>query len=150
AQERNVRSHLRDTPAIDRSLRITYSTQPFEPDTDAATVAATVRSFQDVMTAGRLVRIWHPVEPPDETGTRVVVAREPQVDVDLAAGRLPATGCARGVCPALALVGQYHLGEHVRLGGTSMRIVGLGSLRPQALADRSQLGRQALLVRSLD
>jgi hypothetical protein len=150
AQERNARAHLRDTPAADRSLRVTYFTQPLEPDADAATVAATIRSFRDVTTGDRLVRIWHPVAPADETGTRVVVAREPALDVDVTAGRLPASGCADGACPALALAGQYRLGERVKIGPTRVRIVGLGSLRPQALADRSQLGRRALLVRSLD
>ena len=150
AQEQNARSHLRDTPDAERALRIVYFTQPLTPDADAAPVAAAIHSFRDVTTADRLVRIWHPVAPTDETGTRVVVARDPRADVDVTAGRLPASGCAGGVCPALGLAGRYRLGERVRLGRTTMRVVGLGSLRPQALSDRSQLGGQALLVRSTD
>src|SRR5438874_1934126 len=81
AQEQNVRSHLRDAPDADRALRVVYFTQPLEADGDAATVAAAIRSFRDVTTADRLVRIWHPVEPTDERGTRVVLAREPEADV---------------------------------------------------------------------
>src|SRR5919204_1722468 len=66
AQEQNVRSHLRDVAEAERALRIVYFTQPFEPDRSAATVEAAIRSFRDVTTDDRLVRVWHPVQPADE------------------------------------------------------------------------------------
>src|SRR5205085_1953954 len=150
AQEQNVRAHLRDTPETQRALRVVYFTQPLVPDSDGSTVAAAVRSFRDVTTAEHHVRIWHPVAPADERGTRLVVSDEPGADVAVEAGRLPASGCTSAGCPALALSGRYRLGERVRLGGTTLRITGLGSLRPTALSDRAQVGNRALLVRSLD
>jgi len=150
AQEQNVRTHLRDTPETQRALRVVYFTQPLVPDSDGSTVAAAVRSFRDVTTAEHHVRIWHPVAPADERGTRLVVSDEPGADVAVEAGRLPASGCTSAGCPALALSGRYRLGERVRLGGTTLRITGLGSLRPTALSDRAQVGNRALLVRSLD
>jgi hypothetical protein len=148
AQEDSVRLRLRELTPDRRALRVVSFTQPFEQDVHGEAVEAALRSFERVTSDRRLVRIWHPIVPPDERGTRLVLSREPAADVIVAAGRLPGGGCRASSCPALALAGGYRLGRRVRLGRTVIRIVGVGFLRPVALGDPAQLGSRALLVRS--
>lgn len=148
AQERNIRVRLHARPPAKRALRVVYTIPPLEADRDAATVRSSLAALGDVTERPRLVRILHPLAPADETGTRVVVAARPHRDVRVDAGRLP-HGCTGEVCEGLSLAGRQRVGARVRLGPVTVAVVGRGSLDPAALADRSLLGRRALLLRSV-
>jgi hypothetical protein len=148
AQEQNVHLRLGALPPAKRAVRVVYTTPPLEPDRDAATVRSALARLRDVTERPRLVRVWHPLAPEDETGTRVVVAERPRRDVAVVAGRLP-HACAGAVCEGLSLAGRQRLGAGVRLGPVTVVVVGRGLLDPAALADRSLLGGRALLLRSM-
>src|SRR5256714_11197019 len=148
AQEQNVRLHLRALPPGKRAVRVVSTTAPLEVDRTAATVRGALAGLRDVAEPPRAVRVWHPLAPQDETGTRVVVAARPRRDVVVDGGRLPRV-CAGEVCEGLSLAGRQRLGTRVRLGPVTVVVVRPGSLDPAALADRSLLGRRALLLRSM-
>jgi hypothetical protein len=148
AQERNVRLHLRALPPAKRAVRVVYTIAPLEGDRNAAHVRRALDGLRDVAEPARLVRILHPLAPADESGTRVVVAGRPRRDVRLDQGRLPQS-CADDACEGLSLAGRHRIGERVRLGPVVVVVVGRGSLDPAALADRSLLGRRALLLPSI-
>ena len=148
AQERNVRMHLRALPPAKRAVRVVYTAAPLEGDRNAATVRSALGELRDVAEPARLVRILHPVAPTDERGTRAVVTGRPRRDVEVDAGRLP-QACTSDLCEGLSLAGRHRIGERVRLGPIVVLVVGRGSLDPAALADRSLLGRRALLLRSV-
>src|SRR5438270_3257084 len=78
AQERNVHLRLGALPPAKRAVRIVYTTPPLELDRNAATVRGAFAALRDVTERPRLVRVWHPLAPPDDTGTRVVVAAQPR------------------------------------------------------------------------
>lgn len=147
AQQQNVRLHLRALPPAKRAVRVVSTTPPLEVDRDAATVRSAFAALRDVTEPLHAVRVWHPLAPADETGTRVVVGR-PRRDVRVDAGRLPRV-CAGDVCEGLSLAGRQPIGARVQLGPVTVVVVGRGSLDPAALADRSLLGRRALLLRSM-
>src|SRR5919198_5505129 len=89
AQERNVRLHLRALPPAKRAVRVVYTTPPLEADRHVAGVQGALAELRDVTEPPRFVRVWHPLAPADERGTRVVVAGRPRRDVEVDAGRLP-------------------------------------------------------------
>src|SRR5919198_607501 len=148
AQERNVHLRLRALQPAKRAVRVVYTTAPLEGDRYAATVRSALSGLRDVTEPPRLVRIWHPLAPADERGTRVLVAGRPRRDVEVDAGRLPRS-CTSGVCEGLSVEGRHRIGERIRLGPVVVVVVGRGSLDPVALADRSLLGRRALLLPSM-
>jgi hypothetical protein len=148
AQEQNVHLRLGALPPAKRAVRVVSTTPPLELDRDAATVRSALAGLRDVTEPLRVVRVWHPLAPADETGTRVVVAGRPRRDARVDAGRLPRV-CAGDVCEGLSLAGRQPIGARVRLGPVTVVVVGRGSLDPAALADRSLLGRRALLLRSM-
>jgi hypothetical protein len=149
AQEKSVRLQLRSEPPKYRSIRVRYYTLPLETDFRATPVEQTFRSFDGVTTPTRRVQVWHSIDPDDPQGMRLVVAGEPRQDVVVDRGRLP-EGCQGRVCEALSLAGRARLGQRVPLGKRRFAlIVGSGSLQPQVLPDRSELGNEALLVQSL-
>jgi len=148
AQERSVRLRLAELPQTERAIRVFSYTLPLEADSRAMTIALAIAAFRDVTDKPRRVTIWHPISPPDERGVRLVVPVNPAEDVELTAGRLPAN-CGDRTCEALALAGRFQLGERVRLGQTTVRVVGLGALRREVLPGRADLGSRALLVHSL-
>jgi hypothetical protein len=128
---------------------VRYYTLPLQADFRATPVEQTFRSFAGVTTSTRRVQVWHSIDPDNPQGMRLVIAREPRQDVVIERGRLPA-GCHGLVCEALVVAGRKHLGQRVPLGKQRFAlIVGSGSLQPQVLPDRSELGKKALLVPSL-
>jgi len=149
AQERNVHLHLRALPPAKRAVRVVYTTAPLQADRHSAPVQSALAELRDVTEPSRVVRVWHPLAPADERGTRVVVAGRPRRDVKVDAGRLPRAPCANDVCEGLSLTGRHRVGERVRLGPITVVVVGRGSLDPAALADRSLLGERAVLLRSM-
>jgi hypothetical protein len=148
AQEQNVRLHLRALPPAKRAVRVVYTTAPLQADPHATGVRRALAELPDVAEPARFVRIWHPLAPADERGTRVVAAGRPRRDVEVDEGRLP-RACANDVCEGLSLTSRVRIGERVQLGPVTVVVVGRGSLDPAALADRSLLGRRALLLRSV-
>jgi hypothetical protein len=149
AQDKSVKFQLRSLPAQYRSVRVRYYTLPLEPDFRAKPVEHALRAFTAVTTRTSRVQVWHSIEPNNPQGTRLVIADDPRRDVVLARGRLP-TGCRGDVCEAVALSGRDRIGERVALGEhRAAVIVGEGSVRPELLGDRSELGGDALLVRSV-
>jgi hypothetical protein len=158
AQESNVRQTLRELPPPARALRVVHYTSPQAKDANAVVVANELRAFGDVTTRTRHVQVWHSIAPEDARGIRIVFARG---QVFAEQGRLP-RGCNDGVCEALALRGSYRRGQLLHLHDTLytprgrarridalIRIVGLGSLRSDALSDSSELGAHALFMRGL-
>src|ERR671922_2402496 len=117
-----------------------------EPARDEATVRRELARLASLAESRHVVRVWHPIAPADERGTRLVLSDRPRGDVRLTAGRLPAGGCSGSHCEALSLAGSRKLGRRIPLGPVVASVVGVGSLRSVALSDRSQLGRRALLV----
>ena len=149
AQERSVRVDLGALPARYRSLHVRYYTLPLQADFRAPTVEGALRSFADVTAPPRRVQVWHSIIPNEPDGLRLVIAAEPRADVTVTGGRLP-RGCDRRTCEALVLGGRWRPGTRVALGrGRFALVVGRGALTPDVLPDRSELGREALLVRSL-
>jgi hypothetical protein len=146
AQDRSVRLRLGELEPAKRAVRIVYSTLPLLPDSDEPTVRAELARLGRLAESRHVVRVWHPIAPADERGTRLVISTRPREDVALTAGRLPAGGCTKSQCEALSLTGRHELGRRMRLGPVVATVVGLGSLRSVALSDRSQLGARALLV----
>src|ERR1041385_4963123 len=140
AQEKSVRLQLRSEPPKYRSIRVRYYTLPLETDFRATPVEQTFRSFAGVTTPTRRVQVWHSIDPDGRQGMRLVVGGEPRHDVVVDRGRLP-DGCQGRVCEALSLAGRARLGQRVPLGKRRFAlIVGSGSLQPQGLPDRSELG----------
>ncbi len=147
AQENSVRTRIAELPPQARAIRVVYFTLPEEGDYRAPRIAEFFDAFRAVTKPARRVRIWHSVDPGDPLGTRLVVARTPGDEVAVQRGRLP-QGCRRDVCEALALTGGGRIGSRIALPtGAFAVIVGRGSLHP-GVAPASELGRDALLVRS--
>ena len=149
SQEKSVRLELRSLPPKYRSFRVLYYTLPLEADFRAVPVQDSFRGFAPVTAPVRRVTVWHSIERNNPLGTRLVVTSEPGNDVVVDSGRLP-SGCRGRVCEAMSLRGSQRLGERLPLGKRRFAlIVGRGSLRPQVLPDRSELGKKALLVQTL-
>jgi hypothetical protein len=147
AQEKSVRSHLEALPPKYRSIHVRYYTLPLEGDFRAGAVDGAFRQFSSVTGPVARVQIWHSLDPNDPNGKRLAVAGPG--DLRLAQGR-PPRGCRDRTCEAVTLSGRARIGDRVALGqGRVALIVGRGSLRPAALPDRTELGRETLLVESL-
>jgi hypothetical protein len=149
AQERSVRVELNSLPARYRSIHVRYYTLPLEGDFRAPAVEQALHDFAASTTPLRRVQVWHSIEPNNPQGTRLVIAGAPRRDVALTKGRLP-RGCRARTCEAVVLSGRWQPGARVALGRHRFAlVVGRGSLPPDVLPDRRQLGREALLVHSL-
>jgi hypothetical protein len=153
AQEENVRLRLAELPPDERAIQVAYGLVPMESaELKEAAVSSLISGFADVTEPRHRVQIWSPIKE----GVRLVVAETPREDVALAGGRLPA-GCEGRRCEALALGRDFRLGDRVRLGGGMVvRVVGSGSLRPEALPSGPHAlpfipdpGERALLVPAL-
>jgi hypothetical protein len=141
AQERSVHARLAEVAPDRRALRVVYHLVPDQADLAAARVDAFYRRFAPVTAPVRRVRVFSPIAPSDERGVRLVVASALKA---VEAGRLP-RGCAGRRCEALALAGDYRLGQRVALGhGTIAVVVGRGALRAPGV----DVGPRALLVAS--
>jgi hypothetical protein len=159
AQEDSVQLRLGALGPEDRAVHITAFTIAGQPDTNDPIVAGELSRLADVTAGLRRVRVWHPIAPSEPRGTRIVQTRSSNVVLE--GGRLP-RGCSADVCEGLALMGPYRVGQLLRLTDTwfvgtrlqratgVIRIVGTGSVRREALQDRSELGRRALFVPELD
>src|SRR5439155_10359471 len=149
SQEQSVRMRLQTLPPGGRSLQVVYFTVPPESDFRARTVREAVAGFADITRHPHRIRVWHSIEPGNPLGTRIVLPDDAESEVSVDRGRLPSR-CGGRICEALTLTGEARVGTRVRLGPkTTALIVGRGSLRPGLVGDRSELGRRALLVRSL-
>lgn len=141
AHEKNVRLRLDEVSFAERSFQAAYTIEVRGSDWAAEPVEASLAKLADVTEPPNRIRIWH-AKGATAGGIRFVEAP----DVVLAAGRLP-SDCAVGVCDALALAGEFRVGELVPFEeGATVRVVGLGSLPPAALPDPEELGSRALLV----
>ena len=159
AQEDSVEQRLSALRPEDRAVHVREFVIAGQEDTSSAIVAGELSRLADFTSGLRRVRVWHPIAPSNVRGTTIVQTRSSNVVLE--GGRLP-RGCSAGICEGLALVGTYRPGELVRLADTwfvgtqlrrahaLVRIVGSGALRGEALQDRSELGRRALFMRSLD
>src|SRR5919202_521006 len=110
AQERNVHLRLRALQPAKRAVRVVYTTAPLEGDRYAASVRSALAALRDVTEPPHLLRIWHPLAPADERGTRVLVAGRPRRDVEVDAGRLP-RACESDLCEGLSVAGRHRVGE---------------------------------------
>jgi hypothetical protein len=147
-QEESVRVRLQALPAAQRSFRVLYYTLPFERDVRAPGVMESMRSFADVGSAPRRIRIWHSLERGNPVGTRLVVTTDVARDLVVRAGRAPSP-CETGVCEAVSVAGLDPIGARVRLAPDALAVVvGQGSLRP-GLVPGSETGRRALLVHGI-
>jgi hypothetical protein len=116
--ERSVVSRVGADPAIRGSER---------NETAASRVMLGLR---DIAGAPALVRVWGPVAPADERGTRVV--RTLGVHPRLVAGRRPRE-CRASRCEGVALGREPRLGAVVRWSGVSVRVVGRATLPAAAV-----------------
>jgi len=149
AQEKSVRVELGSLPTRYRSIHVRYYTLPLEGDFRAPAVEQSLRGFASSTMPPRRIQIWHSIEPARPNGLRLVIAMAPRRDVRVMTGRLP-RGCRGRTCEAVVLSGRWRLGARIALPRHRFAVVvGRGSLTPDALPDRGQLGRQALLVHSL-
>jgi hypothetical protein len=149
AQEKSVRVELDSLPTRYRSIHVRYYTLPLEGDFRAAAVEQALQGFAASTTQPRRVQVWHSIEPDKPRGTRLVIAAAPRRDVTLTSGRLP-RGCRGRTCEAVVLSGRWQLGTRISLPRHRFAVVvGRGSLPPEVMPDRGQLGREALLVHSL-
>jgi hypothetical protein len=153
SQEENVRLRLREVAPDARSLEAVYHLLPYQPAAEPiARLDAFVGEFDEVTEPAHRLRVWQPVEG----GVHLVASRAPTSDTVVEVGRLP-MGCRRNVCEALALTGDFAVGQRIELGHVVAIVVGRGSIRPEALpigpdalAGGPDLGDRALLVRSID
>ena len=154
SHEKSVRLQMAELPSDERAVQVVYHLFPGETDKREVAVNAFFDRFAPVSEKPRRVSLWHSV---GEANVRLVAAGEPAANVALFTGRLP-TGCRAGVCEALRLAGDYRVGQRVRLGPkAAVRIVGTGSLRPEALPADSdalpatpELTERALLIHELE
>jgi hypothetical protein len=152
SQDENVRLRLSEVGSDERSLQVVYHLPVGASDLRQGDVDAVFRKFADVTEPPRRVSMLHNVGP---KGIRLVAVEDPERDVAISSGRLPA-GCRARICEALTLAGAFRVGQTISLSPhVSVRIVGLGSLRPAALpVDSDALRRtpeltdEALLVRN--
>jgi hypothetical protein len=159
AQEDNVRLRLSALRPEDRAIHVRVFTLAGQPDSNGAIVANELARVADFTGGLRRVRVWHPIAPSSPRGTTIVQTRTSNVVLEH--GRLP-RGCSAGVCEGLALVGAYRPGQLLRLTDTwfvgvrlrratgLVRIVGTGTIRQEALQDRSELGHHAVFAPELD
>src|SRR5439155_11659485 len=122
AQENDVRLRLGEVSAGARSVQAVAFVLPLEPaELHTRPIEAFLDRFRDVTEERAVVRIWSPVAPSNEFGTRLVTSSRPDRDVSVTAGRLP-RGCRQDACEALSLAGRFHVGQEVRLGRVRLRI----------------------------
>src|SRR5947207_899035 len=149
AQENSVRAGLQRLPPARGAFRVVYYTLPFERDVRRSRVTSTMRTFADIGSRPRRVRIWHSLERGNPLGTRLVVVNDVRHDFVIQEGRRPSR-CKDGLCEAVSLRGSQPIGAHVRLAPRAVAVVvGRGRLRPGLVPDRSDLGPRALLVNGI-
>jgi hypothetical protein len=155
AHEDAVRLRLAELPPVERSLAVLHSVPALRSDGKADEIRRTLGALADVTAAPRRLQVWHS-ERVTESGLRLALTGNLRADTLISTGRLPA-GCDGRVCEALAIRGEFGLGQRVALGhGALARVVGRGSLRPEALPATARLGARivlgdrTLLVRRLD
>jgi hypothetical protein len=155
AHEDAVRLRLAELSPVERSLAVLHNVPALRTDGKADEIRRTLGALADVTATPRRFQVWHS-ERVTESGLRLAVTGDLRADTLIRTGRLPA-GCDGRVCEALAIRGEFGLGQRVALGhGAVARVVGRGSLRPEALPDTARLGARivlgdrTLLVRRLD
>ena len=90
------------------------------------------------------MRVWGPLAPADEFGTRLVSLEGGRAMI--AAGRA-STGCTRRRCEVLSLSRRPAVGQSVRVGATTLRVVGRARL-PEGVRPSAQVlhGRAVLVA----
>jgi hypothetical protein len=145
SHEENVRLRFEELAPIDRTVQVVYSNLPRQEDASAISVDEVFSDLEAVVEPPRRLRIWH-AQGATISGLRLAATDDPATTVLATSGRLP-SGCRRRGCEALALAGDFRLGQRVLLTeGFVLRIVGLGSLHPEALPDPSELGTHVLFI----
>jgi hypothetical protein len=153
SHEENVRLRLTELRPEERAVQVVYHLTAGERDERGSAVARFFEEIEHLTTSARRVELWHSIGPQ----IRVVVPGELVEDTVVTRGRRP-TGCHGGVCEALALAGDFAVGQRLRLGNNAVvEIVGRGSLNREALPLETEalprtpeLTSRALLVASLD
>jgi hypothetical protein len=155
AHEDAARLRLAELPPVERSLAVLHNVPALRFDRKADEIRRTLGALADVTETPRRFQVWHS-ERVTESGLRLAVTGNLRADTVISTGRLPA-GCNGRVCEALAIRGDFDPGQRVALGhGAVARVVGRGSLRPEALPDTARLGarivlgNRTLLIRRLD
>lgn len=151
AQEASVRLRLEELPPAERAFVVRYrALDSDQVDQLESLAAAGTTPFAGLVEARRWLRVWDPIAPADERGTRLVEVDDPVRAVTVTAGRLPAD-CQASICEALALDPTLQLGQHIPLGGgTTALLVGRGVLVPGALPAQPEVSGRALLISSAD
>jgi hypothetical protein len=150
SQEDNVQVGLGNLPPAQRAVEAVSFYPPGEIPSASRQARELFDSLADVVEPPHRLLIGHPVAPSNDSGVRIVVDAQPRRDIALSEGRYP-TACHEQICEAVAVHGQFRLGQRVALDANlSAVVVGFAAIQPSALADRSQLGRRALVVASLD
>jgi hypothetical protein len=136
---------FRRIPSAERSVVSRVGADPAIRGSERNETAASrvMLGLRDIAGAPALVRVWGPVAPADERGTRVV--RTLGVHPRLVAGRRPRE-CRASRCEGVALGREPRLGVVVRWSGVSVRVVGRATLPAAAVAARPLLGRRSVLV----
>ncbi|MDQ3867275.1 MAG: hypothetical protein M3304_10725 [Actinomycetota bacterium] len=130
SQEENVRVRLSQARSDERSVAVVYHVPVGERDLRRGDVDAVFEDLADVTEPARRVSMLHSVGP---AGIRLVAVGDPERDVELTRGRLPAT-CRAGLCDGLAIAGPFRIGQRIALGrDLSVRLVGRGSVRREVL-----------------
>ena len=153
SHEESVRLRLRELRPDERSLQVVYHLAIGERDDRGPAVRSFFEDIEDVAIGARRVEVWHSVGPE----VQLVVPEALRRDAAVSRGRLP-RGCDGRTCEALALGGDFRVGQRIRLGRDVVaRVVGEGSLHPQALAAGSEalpqtpeITSRSLLVRSIE
>ncbi|MEO8689678.1 MAG: hypothetical protein ABI611_15890 [Solirubrobacteraceae bacterium] len=128
---RDVRAQVRYEPAISSDAG------------GEAVAAAAIDRLGELVQRPARVRVWGPLAPEDELGTRLVSltgARAP-----LLAGRAPA-GCARRRCEVLSLSPRPAPGQSFKVGATKLQVVGRTRLPEGVRPSATVLHGRAVLV----
>jgi hypothetical protein len=145
-REDATRSELASLSAADRALHAQVVFDPAVNDDDraearAAAELARLRSMTEPLAR---VRVWGPVEPADERGTRLVAisGARPQIT----SGRAAEGGCERSRCEVLSLGPRPRVGSAMQLQGVRLVVVGRARLPAAIRPDGGVLRGRALII----
>ena len=101
---------LSEAPADERAFHVAYTVGVEGADWAAADVSDTLARLGAVTEQPRRVRIWHS-QGATAAGVRLVESDA----IALGSGRLPSPECPSAICEAVALAGDFRLGEIVEV-----------------------------------
>jgi hypothetical protein len=132
------RAELGALSPAQRAVRVQVTFDPrISPDNVAeARAIAGLRELRRVTEPLTRVRVWGPVEPSDERGTRLVTVT----------GAVAARGCGGATCDVLALGPAPKVGSTVTLQGVRLRVVGRTQLPAGVRPSSAVLRGRAILI----